>query len=118
MRRDSSPDKGLQPAEHPSEQQVRRTHAEIVDLSGAMPELDLHGEFAQEAATAVHSYITSMASAGEEFCRITYGKGTGALQQVVAREVAQLTGGGVIESSFPSQKYPGAAVVVMFPASH
>ena len=74
--------------------------------------------FPKKQPLAVHSYITSMASSGEEFCRITYGKGTGTLQQVVAREVAQLTEDGVIESSFPSQKYPGAAVVVMFPASH
>jgi DNA-nicking Smr family endonuclease len=97
---------------------VRLTHAEIVDLtSSTMPQLDLHGEFAREAAIAVYGYVTRMASSGESCCRIVHGKGTGVLQQVVTRELDELLEQGVIEASFQSQKYPGAAVVVVFPPS-
>src|ERR1700683_941714 len=98
--RENIPDKGLPPQDNLSEKQVRLTHAEIADRTGTMPELDLHGEFAQEAATAVYGYITNVASSGEPFCRIVYGKGTGTLQQVVAKEIAQLVEDGVVESSF------------------
>ena len=97
-----------------SEQQLRKTHAEIADLSGELPELDLHGQTGQEAALNVYGYITHMAEADEACCRIVHGKGTGVLQQVVSDELEDLMQQNVIETFFPSRKYPGAAVVVIF----
>jgi DNA-nicking Smr family endonuclease len=114
MGKDKYPNKGLPPVEHVSEQQVRRTHAEIADVSGELPELDLHGQTAQEASLNVYGYVTRMAGAGELSCRIIYGKGTGVLQQVVTKEVDELMEQGIVGSYFQSQKYPGAAIVVIF----
>ncbi len=115
MRRDKNPNKGLPPVDNVSEQQIRRTHAEIADRSGELPELDLHGQIAQEASLNVYGYISHMADSGESFCRIVHGKGTGVLQQVVQKELEDLTVQGKIETAFPSRKYPGAAIVVIFP---
>lgn len=115
MRKDKFPNKGLPPVERVSEKQIRRTYAEIADQTGDMPELDLHGQTGQEASLNVYGYITRMATAGESCCRIIHGKGTGVLQQVVTKEVGELVEQNVIETYFQSQKYPGAAVVVVFP---
>jgi DNA-nicking Smr family endonuclease len=97
-----------------SESQLRRTHAEIADSSGELPELDLHGETANEASVEVYDYLLSQNAAGESCCRIVHGKGTGTLERVVSKEIQDLTEQGVIETSFPSRKYPGAAVVIVF----
>ena len=97
-----------------SEQQLRWSHAEIADQSGELPELDLHGQTGQEASLNVYGYVTRMADSGEPCCRIVHGKGTGVLERIVAKEIEELTAQGIIESSFPSRKYPGAAVVVIF----
>jgi DNA-nicking Smr family endonuclease len=80
-----------------------------------MPKLDLHGLTANQASVEVYDYILTMHAAGDPCCRIVHGKGTGVLQQVVANEIDDLTGQGIIESSFPSRQYPGAAIVVIFP---
>ena len=98
-----------------SEQQIRQTHAEIADQSGEPPELDLHGQTGQEAALNVYGYVTRMADSGELCCRIIYGRGTGVLQQVVAKEISELAEQNIIATYFQSQKYPGAAIVVVFP---
>jgi DNA-nicking Smr family endonuclease len=114
MGKNKSIDKGQPPVERVTEQQIRRTHAEIADISGELPELDLHGQTGQEASLNVYGYVTRMADSGESCCRIIHGKGTGVLERVVAKEVEDLTEQGIIEVSFPSQKYPGAAIVVVF----
>jgi DNA-nicking Smr family endonuclease len=98
-----------------SEQQLRRTQAEIADQSGEMPELDLHGQTGQEASLNVFDYVTRMADSGESCRRIVHGKGTGVLQQVVTDELEDLMQQNVTETYFQSQKYPGAAIVVVFP---
>ena len=97
-----------------SESQIRRTHAEIADQSGELPELDLHGQTGQEASLNVYSYVTRMAASGESCCRIVHDKGTGVLQQVVIKEIKELMEQGIVETHFPSQKYPGAAEVIIF----
>lgn len=114
MRRDKSPNKSLPPVESVSESQIRRTHAEVADVSGEMPELDLHGQTGQDASLNIYGYISRMAGSGESCCRIVHGKGTGVLQQVTVRELDDLVQQNVIETYFQSQKYPGAAVVVVF----
>lgn len=116
MRKDKFPNKGEPPVEHVSEQQIRRTHAEIADQSGELPELDLHGQTSQEAALNVYGYIDRMAVSGEPCCRIIHGKGTGVLERAVTKEIEELTEQGIIEAWFRSQKYPGAAIVVIFRA--
>ena len=98
-----------------TEQQLRRTHAEIADQSGELPELDLHGQTGQEAALNAYGYVTRMADSGEPCCRLVHGKGTGVLQQVVTDELEELSQQNIIETYFQSQKYPGAAVIVVFP---
>ena len=98
-----------------SEQRLRRTQAEIADQSGELPELDLHGQTGQEASLNVYGYVTRMADSGELCCRIVHGKGTGVLQQVVTNEIGELMEQRVIETYFQSQKYPGAAIIVVFP---
>lgn len=116
MGKNKSFDKGQPPVEHVSEMQIRRTHAEIADRSGELPELDLHGETANQASVEIYNYILSQNAAGELCCRIVHGKGTGVLERVVAKEIEDLTAQGVIEESFPSQKYPGAAIIVILRA--
>ncbi len=108
-------DKSLPPEELISEKQLRRTQAEIADVSGELPELDLHGQTGQEASLNVYGYVTRMADSGESCCRIIHGKGTGVLQQVVTDELEELMQQNVIETYFQSQKYPGAAILVVFP---
>ena len=98
-----------------SEQQLRRTQAEIADQSGDILELDLHGQTGQEASLNIYGYVTRMADSGESCCRIVHGKGTGVLQQVVTDELENLMQQNIIETYFQSQKYPGAAIVVVFP---
>ena len=97
-----------------SEQQIRRTQAEMADQSGELPELDLHGETANQASVEIYDYILSQNAAGESCCRIVHGKGTGVLERVVQKEVENLTVQGIIETSFQSRKYPGAAIVIVF----
>lgn len=115
MRKDKYPNTGLPPVEQVSERQLRRTHAEIADVSGNLPELDLHGQTSQEASLNVYGYVTRLASTGELSCRIIHGKGTGVLQQAVTKEIEELMGQRIVDAYFPSQKYPGAAIVVLFP---
>lgn len=97
------------------ENKIRLTHAEITDQTGNMPELDLHGQSAQEASLNVYAYINRMATSGETCCRVIHGKGTGVLEQVVIKEIGELIEQGIIENYFQSKKYPGAALVVIFP---
>jgi DNA-nicking Smr family endonuclease len=103
------------PAGSVSEPELRKTQAEIADQSGELPELDLHGQTAQEAGVNVYGYVTSMADSGSEpCCLIIHGKGTGVLQQAVTDELDDLAAKNIIETYFQSRKYPGAAIVVVF----
>ncbi len=97
-----------------NESQTLLTQAEISDHNGEIPELDLHGERASEASIEVYNYLSNMSASGEPCCRIIHGKGTGVLEQVVIEEIEDFACRGIIEVSFASRKYPGAAIVVVF----
>ena len=93
---------------------TRLTQAEISDRSGEIPELDLHGERANEASIEIYNYLSNMSAAGEPCCRIVHGKGAGVLEQLVIEEIEDFAYRGLIEISFASRKYPGAAIIVVF----
>lgn len=114
MRKNKYSGRSPLPVNNVSEQQIRLTQAEISDSSGELPELDLHGKTANQASVKIYDYIISMNAAGETCCRIVHGKGTGVLEHVVTNEIEDLTIQGIIETSFSSHKYPGAAIVVVF----
>lgn len=97
-----------------SDSQIRRSQAELADQAGELQELDLHGQSAQQASVNVYGFLTSLADSGEPCCLVIHGKGTGTLERVVSKEIQDLTEQGIIETSFPSQQYPGAAIVVVF----
>lgn len=92
----------LPPDNKITEQQTRRTHAEIADESGELPELDLHGFTANQASVEVYNYIIAMNAADEPCCRIVHGKGTGTLKQIVEKEIEDLTSQGVVDQHFQS----------------
>jgi DNA-nicking Smr family endonuclease len=116
MRKRHVSDKSLPPVERVSETQLRRTEAEIRDQNNKLPEIDLHGQNALEAAAAVQDFITRQSAESALCCRIMHGKGTGVLEQVVIKEIKELMKQGIIEAYFPSQRYEyaGAAVVAVF----
>jgi len=51
------------------------------------PELDLHALTVDEALPVIHEYLNDACLAGFTEVRIVHGKGTGALRQVVMREL-------------------------------
>ncbi len=63
MRKDKYSNRSPLPVNHVSEEQIRLTQAEISDSSGELPELDLHGETANQASVEVYDYIISMNAA-------------------------------------------------------
>ena len=58
--------------------------------------------------------LTGWQISGNPAAGIVHGKGTGVLERVVTKEIEDFTEQGIIETSFPSRKYPGAAIVVVF----
>ncbi len=55
--------------------------------AGIGPELDLHALTVDQALPAIHEYLNDACLAGLKEVRIVHGKGTGALRQVVMREL-------------------------------
>ncbi|MFA5078914.1 MAG: Smr/MutS family protein [Dehalococcoidia bacterium] len=55
--------------------------------AGINPELDLHALTVDQALPAIHEYLNDACLAGLKEVRIVHGKGTGALRQVVRREL-------------------------------
>ncbi len=55
--------------------------------AGVHPELDLHALTVDEALPIIHGYLNDACLAGLKEVRIVHGKGTGALRQVVMREL-------------------------------
>ncbi len=51
------------------------------------PELDLHALTVDEALPIIHEFLNDACLAGLKEVRIVHGKGTGALRQVVMREL-------------------------------
>ena len=95
---------------------LRAMHAELSDQSDSIPSLDLHGFTKDDAEAAIEDFISHQIFTKESCCRIVHGKGMGIIENVVKQEVNNLMRDKVIESFFPSQRYPGAAIVVVFPA--
>jgi DNA-nicking Smr family endonuclease len=97
---------------------LRVMHAELSDQSDSIPSLDLHGFTKDDAEAAIKDFISHQIFIKESCCRIVHGKGMGVIESVVKREVKQLMHDKVIESSFPSQHYLGAAIVVVLPETN
>jgi DNA mismatch repair protein MutS2 len=55
--------------------------------AGVNTELDLHALTVDEALPMIHEYLNDACMAGLKEVRIVHGKGTGALRQVVMREL-------------------------------
>jgi len=55
--------------------------------AGVNSELDLHALTVDEALPIIHGYLNDACLAGLKEVRIVHGKGTGALRQVVMREL-------------------------------
>ncbi|MFA5064799.1 MAG: Smr/MutS family protein [Dehalococcoidia bacterium] len=57
------------------------------EKAGINVELDLHALTVDEALPIIHGYLNDACLAGLKEVRIVHGKGTGALRQVVMREL-------------------------------
>jgi DNA-nicking Smr family endonuclease len=100
------------------EKELRIMHAELADQSNRIPTLDLHGLTKENALDNVRQFLSHQIFTGESCCRIVHGKGKGVLERVIKREIAGLVNDQKIESSFPSRRSPGAAIIVVFPFHH
>jgi hypothetical protein len=98
--------------------ELRVMHAELCDKSDTLPNLDLHGFTKENAVQEMEHFVSHQIFTGESCCRIVHGKGTGVLERAIKREIEKLIQQGNIQISFPSQRYLGAAIVVVFPARH
>jgi len=98
------------------EENLRVMHAEISDQSDTIPNLDLHGFTKENAIAEMETFISHQISTGASCCRIVHGKGKGILERAVKKEIEKLVKDGKIQKSFPSQRYPDVAIVVVFPA--
>ena len=96
--------------------ELRVMHAELCDKSNTLPNLDLHGFTKENAIQEMEHFVSHQIFIGESCCRIVHGKGTGILERAVKKEIEKLVKDGKIQKSFPSQRYPDAAIVVVFPA--
>ena len=97
---------------------LRVMHAELSDQSDTITSLDLHGFTKDDADAAINDFVSHQIFIKESCCRIVHGKGMGVIENVVKREVKKLMHDKVIESFFPSQHYPGAAIVVVLPEAN
>lgn len=109
-----NPEHSFNIPEESGNSQVRRTHAEIADQADTIAEIDLHGQTLENASHSVFNYVHSMSMTSETCCRIIHGKGTGAMQKMVSKELEKLLEQGIIEAYFNSSKYPGGATLVVF----
>ncbi|MBL8029653.1 MAG: Smr/MutS family protein [Candidatus Doudnabacteria bacterium] len=108
------PEKFTAPNNQIGENKIRRTAAEIKDMSGNLPTLDLHGKNISEAEQLTLNSIYMWANSDEISCLIIHGKGTGVLDKAITNLLTDLKNSKIIEDFFPSSKYPGAAKVVVF----
>lgn len=89
--------------------------AEVRDKADTIISLDLHGFVVEDAVDAMLKFVDQNLFQGESCCRIIHGKGTGTLAAMVKREADKLREQNFIAEYFPSHRYPGAAVVMVFP---
>lgn len=71
---------------HKQRMDIQR-HSTPGEKAGVHPELDLHALTVDEALPLIHGYLNDACLAGLKEVRIVHGKGTGALRQVVMREL-------------------------------
>ena len=89
----------------------RKQHVDIgshvipVGKADVGPELDLHALTVDEALPLIHGYLNDACLAGLKEVRIVHGKGTGALRQVVMRE---LKGHPLVKSYRTGNRYEGS----------
>jgi len=95
------------------EKELRLMHAELCDASGNLPTLDLHGMKKEDAIEEMKQFLSHQIFSGESCCCIVHGRGSGILERAVKKEMKDLVKSGKIESFFPSQRHPSAAVVVV-----
>jgi len=95
-------------------EELRVMHAELSDRSDSIPNLDLHGFTKENAIAEMTTFISHQIFTGVSCCRIVHGKGKGILERAIKKEIEKLTKQGKIQTSFPSQRYLDAAVVVVF----
>jgi len=62
-------------------------HGKPAQEAGVNTELDLHALTVDEALPLIHEYLNDACLAGLKEVRIVHGKGTGALRQIVMREL-------------------------------
>ena len=80
-------------------------HIVRAGIAGISPELDLHGLTVDEALPLIHSYLNDACLAGLKEVRIVHGKGTGALRQVVMRELKSHS---LVKSFRTGNRYEGS----------
>lgn len=97
-------------------EELRVMHAELSDRSDTLPNLDLHGFTKENAIEEMERFVSHQIFTGESCCRIVHGKGKGVLERAIRREIEKLVRHRKVQTSFPSQRYPDAAIVIVFPA--
>jgi DNA-nicking Smr family endonuclease len=96
---------------------LRVMHAELSDRSDTIASIDLHGLTKDEATTELERFLSHQIFTGASCCRIVHGKGKGILERAVKKEIEKLTQRRKVQTSFPSERYPNAAIVIVFPAA-
>jgi len=82
-------------------------------LEAVAPEVDVRGQRAEAACTAVRQYIDVAAQAGMETVRVIHGRGTGALRQAVGEELARHPLVKSAELAPPGEGGDGATIVTL-----
>lgn len=94
----------------PASAPVREVRPETPAVSG---EIDVRGERAEAARSAVRSYIDHAASSGRDSVRIIHGRGTGALRAAIADELKAHPLVGSSRVAGPDEGGDGATVAVL-----
>lgn len=94
----------------PSSAPVREVRPETPAVSG---EIDVRGERAEAARSAVRAYIDDAATSGRETVRIIHGRGTGALRAAITDELRSHPLVGSSRMAGPDEGGDGATIAVL-----
>lgn len=89
---------------------VREVRPETPAVSG---EIDVRGERAEAARTAVRGYVDAAATSGRETVRVIHGRGTGALRAAIAEELRSHPLVGQVRTAGPDEGGDGATIAVL-----